>query len=94
MQVHGGSLANIVFCQPETLVFEIGFQTPQTNHYAHISNELNLEYHRVDALTDEDFSVSSEFVYIDQESSDRIVRRVEQRVEEEFLDDGNVNDEL
>jgi capsular polysaccharide biosynthesis protein len=79
--VHGGSLANIVFCAPETVVFEIGFHTPQTDHYAHTSRELNLEYHRVDALADGDVSsVSSEFVYIDKSSSNEILKRVAEKI--------------
>ena len=92
--VHGGAFGNIVFCAPQTLVIEIGFQTPQTDHYAHISNELNLEYHRVEAMTDGDFSVSSEFVYIDQESSNSIAWRVEKRLKAEFIKNGDDDNEL
>ena len=78
--VHGGSLSNIVFCAPETIVFEIGFQTPQTDHYAHAARELNLEYYRLEALTDNDFSVSSEYVHISNESSDFVLERIQKEI--------------
>lgn len=45
--VHGGALANIVFCAPGTLVIEIGLRAPQTRHFLHASVALALDYRLV-----------------------------------------------
>lgn len=45
--VHGGALANIVFCAPGTPVVEIGLRAPQTRHFLHASQALGLDYHLV-----------------------------------------------
>jgi capsular polysaccharide biosynthesis protein len=45
--VHGGALANIVFCAHGTPVIELGLRAPQTRHFLHASLALGLDYHLV-----------------------------------------------
>mmetsp|Transcript_57079 Transcript_57079/g.101977 ORF Transcript_57079/g.101977 Transcript_57079/m.101977 type:complete len:627 (-) Transcript_57079:1056-2936(-) len=49
--VHGGALANIVFCSPGTLVVEIGFLITQSWHYYHTAQALDLNYTMVQVET-------------------------------------------
>ena len=51
--VHGGALANVVFCQSGSTVVELGFRTPQTWHYAHVASALGLDYHLFPLEVDE-----------------------------------------
>lgn len=48
--VHGGALANTVFCRQGTRVIELGLRSPATRHYAHAAFALGLGYslHLVD----------------------------------------------
>merc|ERR1712086_974009 len=41
--VHGGALANILFCPSDAVVFEIGFSTPFAGHYRHLAAALGLK---------------------------------------------------
>jgi hypothetical protein len=45
--MHGGGLAHIIFCEPNTLICEINNElTPYKNHYKYISNNCNHRYYR------------------------------------------------
>ena len=44
---HGGALANLIVCRPNTGVVEIGFKTVSARHYEHMSSVLGLNYQRV-----------------------------------------------
>ena len=43
--VHGGAMANTIFCQPKTVVVELGFDTPYAYDYVHLSTHLGFEHH-------------------------------------------------
>ena len=51
--VHGGALANVVFCAPSTAVVEIAPRSVQSWHYAHAAAALDLRYTRVHLEPDE-----------------------------------------
>ena len=64
--VHGGALANIVFCAPGTQIIELGFATPQSWHYAHAAQALDLSYTLVH-VSAQDSGIASPTVSIDVE---------------------------
>merc|ERR1711971_1082298 len=41
--VHGGALTNLLFCEPATLVFELGFRSPIAGHYRHLAAAMGLD---------------------------------------------------
>jgi len=46
--VHGGALANILFCQPNTTIVEFGWPAaPHLGHFRHISRALSLDWHTI-----------------------------------------------
>eukprot|EP01062_Namystynia_karyoxenos_P069776 TRINITY_DN65234_c0_g1_i1.p1 TRINITY_DN65234_c0_g1~~TRINITY_DN65234_c0_g1_i1.p1 ORF type:complete len:737 (+),score=238.72 TRINITY_DN65234_c0_g1_i1:64-2274(+) len=45
--VHGGAFANTLFCAPGTIIVELGFRTPWSHDYAHLSQALGFEHHIV-----------------------------------------------
>eukprot|EP00049_Salpingoeca_infusionum_P027347 m.31718 g.31718 ORF g.31718 m.31718 type:complete len:657 (+) comp9456_c0_seq1:283-2253(+) len=51
--VHGGALANTVFCQTGTTVMEIGFRSALTQHYQHIAAAQGLRYTKIRLAADE-----------------------------------------
>eukprot|EP00939_MAST-03C_sp_MAST-3C-sp1_P003740 g3740.t1 len=70
--VHGGALANIVACRPGTLVIEIGFDTPQSMHYAHAAAALGLEYLLIEVDDLDELAMGAMWVDISDENTEAI----------------------
>ncbi|EGD83513.1 hypothetical protein PTSG_12129 [Salpingoeca rosetta] len=51
--VHGGALANVIFCPSGAALFEIGFNTTHTQHYRHLALALDLSYSLSPLVPDE-----------------------------------------
>merc|ERR1712032_1251423 len=73
--VHGGALANMIFCKPETSIIEIGFRNPLSRHYAHTAAALDLRY-SLFLVEQEERSVGSNMVRITEKQISELVNRV------------------
>ena len=66
--VHGGALANLVFCRAGALVMELSFGDPFTQHYAHAATALGLRHMALPLAADERgvgaHNVSTRFVEV------------------------------
>ena len=59
--VHGGALSNILFCQTDTLVVELGMKSPLLRHFEHAAVALGMYYSRV-LLEDDEHGVGARTV--------------------------------
>lgn len=81
--VHGGALANIVFCGEGATVVELGLRSPATRHYAHAAMALGLQYglHLVDRTAQ---GVASGIVSVGPATIRTIVAAVRQAMAEQL----------
>jgi capsular polysaccharide biosynthesis protein len=68
---HGAALANIAFCEPGSLIVEIGTRTGYKDFYLHLAASAQLRYRfiearpRVDAKTDSLRAIENEDMIVD-----------------------------
>ena len=77
--MHGGALANVMFCKPGTFVFELGFSLEHTQHYAHLSRAMDLTYRRVSLESDER-GVASPHVRLSSLATMRLIEEMEKAI--------------
>ena len=74
--LHGGPLANTLFCTDGTLLLELAFASPFTSHYAHAASALGLAYSAVQLEPDER-GVGAYALRLPDGALDAVVARVE-----------------
>eukprot|EP00039_Didymoeca_costata_P025499 m.13612 g.13612 ORF g.13612 m.13612 type:complete len:629 (+) comp4885_c0_seq1:136-2022(+) len=75
--VHGGALANIVACPPNTEIVEFGFPSGFTRHYAAASVALGLQYNLVYVQADKlDRGPSADIVSIGEKNVKKVLETV------------------
>eukprot|EP00756_Hemistasia_phaeocysticola_P000786 Hpha_TRINITY_DN10565_c0_g1::TRINITY_DN10565_c0_g1_i1::g.31405::m.31405 len=70
--VHGGAFANLVFSPPGTKVLEVGFRTPWSHDYVHMSQALGFEHSIVQLRPDHRGMGNSEVEVVDVEFVGRL----------------------
>lgn len=77
--LHGGQLANTLFCTDGTLLVELAFASPFTSHYAHAAAALGLAYKAVELEPDER-GVGAHALRLSDDAVDAVVARVEKHL--------------
>ena len=77
--LHGGQLANALFCTDGTLLLELAFASPFTSHYAHAAAALGLAYRAVQLEPDER-GVGAHELRLPDGAADAVVARVEKHL--------------
>ena len=79
--LHGGQLANVLFCTDGTLLVELttAVASPFTSHYAHAAAALGLAYKAV-ALEPDERGVGAHELHLAAAAADAAVRRVEKHL--------------
>lgn len=77
--VHGAGMANLTFCKPGTVVFELFSENYQSKTFKSISDYLTLEYHNISTTPTEKYKKSPVFQSIElpEKEMDHIKKRVD-----------------